>query len=114
MSTAIVASTYERIVADYLEEVEGYLCKTDVEFLKTSKSGERVRSDIDISAYELKEHRFLVCEVISITPTTQKEKKETVEKISTISGPDIKRFLKECYGVDDYAECLSHGHYLIG
>jgi len=83
LSTAIVISPYERMVTDYFEEVRGYLCKTEVEFLRRSK-GRTVRSDIDVLAYKPKENRFLVCEVISYTPTTKKNKETIENKIDTI------------------------------
>ena len=105
MSTAIVVSPYERMVADYFDEVKGYLCKTDLQFLRKSKKG-KVRSDIDILAYKPKENRFLVCEVISYTPTTKRNKETIEKKIDIILGSDMKRFLKKYYGVEDYDKML--------
>ena len=97
LSTAVAVSPYESVVADYLEVVRGYLCRTDVEFLML-KRGRWVRSDIDVLAYKPKEGRFVVCEVISYTP----ERDEIESKTDVISSSDVRHFLKENYGADDY------------
>jgi len=105
MSTAIVASPYESMVVDYLEEIEGYLCKTDVQFLLKSR-GRNVRCDIDILAFNPKRKKFLVCEVISYTPTSKKDIEAVKRKIEIISSQNLKDFLEKQYGIDKYEKMI--------
>jgi hypothetical protein len=105
MSTAIVVSPYESMVVDYLEEIEGYLCKTDVQFSFKDR-GRKVRCDIDVLAFHPKRKKFLVCEVISYTPTTTKDKETIKRKIQIISSQNLKDFLKKRYGIENYEKML--------
>ena len=79
MSTAIVTSPYESMVVDYLQEIEGYLCKTGVQFLlqKSDKRGRKrnVRCDIDILAFNPKRKKFLFVRLSVIPLQTKKIKK---------------------------------------
>lgn len=110
MSTAIVVSPYERVVTDYFKEVEECLCKTDVEFFMRIKDVHghmrRARRDIDILAYKPKEKKFSVCEVISYSPSERQHRAIIEKKIKAISSSDLKRFLKENYGIDKYEKRL--------
>ena len=105
MSTAIVISPYESIVMDYLQEVEGYICITDVRF--PYKSGKRtVYGDVDILAFNPKSNKFLICEVISYTPRTKKDQEVIERKIRVMSGKYLKNFLRSRYGVEEYEKML--------
>jgi hypothetical protein len=110
MSTAIVVSPYESMVVDYLQEIEGYFCKTDVQFLfqKSDIRGRKrnVRCDIDILAFHPKKESFLVCEVVSYTPTAKKDKEKIKQKIQIISNGNLRDFLKKHYGINKYGIML--------
>ena len=110
MSTSIVSSHYESIVVDYLMDVEGYLCKTDIDCFvnKEIEAGrnKNVRFDVDVLAFSPKKNTFRIYEVLSYTPRTKGDKKEVKWKISAISSPDLERFLDKEFNIQQFEKWL--------
>lgn len=110
MSTAIVASHYESIMVDYLKDIEGFLCKTDIDFFINRKieSGRimKIRCDIDILAFSPKKKTYRVYEVLSYTPTAKKDKAEVIRKIKILSSQELKKFLAGEFDIHKFEKWL--------